>query len=184
MIPLLTDLARNAVKEKVIRVVVATFRNLVVKAPAANLAAMLVAKLLPFVQSLASRKWSDEEIKEDIDFLVDELKQSFEGLTYVSSSPRRGRPSANLGLSESRTYDEYISELESGQLSWSPPHKNDDFWRENAGKLNDKDRKQLKCASRAPSMAADADAPTPHAQDACPAAPRVQGLARTRCRGE
>lgn len=42
---------------------------------------MLVAKLLPFVQSLATRKWSDEEIKEDIDFMVEELKKSFEGLT-------------------------------------------------------------------------------------------------------
>lgn len=42
------------------------------------------------------------------------------------------------------TYDEYKSELESGQLSWTPPHKNDDFWRDNATKLNDKDREQLK----------------------------------------
>lgn len=42
---------------------------------------MLVAKLLPFVQSLATRKWSDEEIQEDIDFLVEELKSSFDGLT-------------------------------------------------------------------------------------------------------
>ena len=125
VIPLLTELARNAVKEKVIRVVVATFRNLVTKAPEQNLASMLIAKVLPFVTSLASRKWSDDEIKEDVDFLVEELKTSFEGLT---------------------TYDEYTSELESGRLSWSPPHKNDEFWRDNASKLNDKDRKQLKCA--------------------------------------
>ncbi|KAK4699513.1 V-type H+-transporting ATPase subunit H, partial [Phenoliferia sp. Uapishka_3] len=123
LIPLLADVARNAVKEKVIRVVVAIFRNLVVKAPKENLAAMLVAKLLPFVQSLAGRKWSDDEMKEDIEFLVDELKKSFDGLT---------------------TYDEYASELESGYLTWSPPHKNEEFWRENASKLNDKDRKQLK----------------------------------------
>ena len=43
-----------------------------------------------------------------------------------------------------RTFDEYKSELEQGQLSWTPPHKNDDFWRENAQKLNDKDRALLK----------------------------------------
>lgn len=59
----------------------AAFRNLITKAPHQNLAAMLVAKLLPFVKTLQSRKWSDEEIKEDVDFLVDELKSSFEGLT-------------------------------------------------------------------------------------------------------
>lgn len=46
------------------------------------------------------------------------------------------------------TYDEYKSELESGQLSWTPPHKNDDFWRDNAAKLNDKDREQLKWVSQ------------------------------------
>lgn len=119
----MADLARQAVKEKVIRIVVSTFRNLVTKAPKQNLAAMLVARLLPYVKTLQGRKFSDEEIKEDVDFLVEELKTSFEGLT---------------------TYDEYKSELESGQLSWTPPHKNDDFWRDNASKLNDKDREQLK----------------------------------------
>jgi V-type H+-transporting ATPase subunit H len=77
----MSDLARNAVKEKVIRIVVATFRNLIVKAPSENLSAMLVAKLLPFVKTLATRTWSDEEIKEDVDFLVEELTKSFEGLT-------------------------------------------------------------------------------------------------------
>ncbi|SCV71423.1 BQ2448_3011 [Microbotryum intermedium] len=123
IIPLLADLARQALKEKVIRIVVAAFRNLVTKAPAENLPAMLVAKLLPFVKTLASRKWSDDEIKEDVEFLVEELTKSFEELT---------------------TFDEYKSEVQSGQLSWTPPHKNDDFWRDNAAKLNDKDRELLK----------------------------------------
>lgn len=81
IIPLLADLARHAIKEKVIRVVVSSFRNLVTKAPQKNLPAMLVAKLLPFVKTLQTRKFADEEIKEDVDFLVDELKNSFEGLT-------------------------------------------------------------------------------------------------------
>ncbi|KDE02395.1 V-type H+-transporting ATPase 54 kDa subunit [Microbotryum lychnidis-dioicae p1A1 Lamole] len=123
IIPLLADLARQALKEKVIRIVVAALRNLVTKAPTENLPAMLVAKLLPFVKTLASRKWSDDEIKEDVEFLVEELTKSFEGLT---------------------TFDEYKSEVQSGQLSWTPPHKNDDFWRDNAAKLNDKERELLK----------------------------------------
>ena len=84
---------------------------------------MLVAKLLPFVQSLGNRKFSDEEVKEDVDFLQAELERSFEGLT---------------------TWDEYKSEILSGQLSWTPTHKNEEFWRENASKLNDKDREVLK----------------------------------------
>ncbi|KAG6854987.1 hypothetical protein C0991_009810 [Blastosporella zonata] len=127
VIPLLIDVAQGAVKEKVTRVIVATFRNLVVKAPAANLPAMLVAKLLPFVKNLSTRKWQDEDILEDIQFLRDELNTNFQSLT---------------------TYDEYTSELSSGYLSWSPVHESDDFWKENAAKLNDNDCQQLQTLLR------------------------------------
>ena len=86
-------------KEKVIRVIIATFRvrfyhttrislltasqNLVSKAPSANLPAMLVAQLLPFVKNLSTRKWTDEDIIEDVQYLRDELNARFESLTYV-----------------------------------------------------------------------------------------------------
>ena len=43
-----------------------------------------------------------------------------------------------------RTYDEYVSELKSGHLSWSPVHESDSFWKENVNKLNDKDYEQVK----------------------------------------
>ncbi|PPQ63197.1 hypothetical protein CVT24_005742 [Panaeolus cyanescens] len=123
IIPTLVEIAQNAVKEKVIRVIVATFRNLVSKAPAANLPAMLVSHLLPFVKNLATRKWSDEDILEDVKYLKDELNTRFESLT---------------------TYDEYTSELASGHLSWTPVHESDDFWKENAVKLNEKNHEQLR----------------------------------------
>lgn len=42
---------------------------------------MLVAKLLPYVKNLSTRKWSDEEIVEDIEFLKGELTTNFESLT-------------------------------------------------------------------------------------------------------
>ncbi|KAI0646800.1 ATPase V1 complex subunit H [Trametes meyenii] len=127
IIPLLVDVAQGAAKEKVIRVIVATFRNLVSKAPQANLPAMLVAQLLPFSKNLAGRKWTDEDIVEDIQFLRDELSTRFESLT---------------------TYDEYRSELLSGHLSWTPVHESDLFWKENATKLNDKDYELLKILIR------------------------------------
>ncbi|KAF8163080.1 armadillo-type protein [Crassisporium funariophilum] len=119
----LVQVAQNAVKEKVIRVVVATFRNLVTKAPSANLPAMLVCQLLPFAKNLAARKWSDEDILEDVQYLKEELNTRFQSLT---------------------TYDEYTSELASGHLSWTPVHESDDFWKENATKLNEKDYEQLR----------------------------------------
>ncbi|KAG6833496.1 hypothetical protein H0H87_006068 [Tephrocybe sp. NHM501043] len=127
VIPLLVDVAQGAVKEKVIRVVVATFRNLVFRAPTANLPAMLVAKLLPFAKNLCTRKWQDEDILEDVQYLRDELNTRFQSLT---------------------TYDEYTSELSSGHLSWSPVHESDDFWKENAAKLNDNDCQQLQTLLR------------------------------------
>ncbi|KAG8863757.1 H(+)-transporting V1 sector ATPase subunit H [Tulasnella sp. 330] len=123
IVPLLMSIAQSVVKEKVQRVIVATYRNLVLKAPSANLPAMLVAKLLPFIKNLSTRKWSDEEIVEDIDFLKDELTKNFESLT---------------------TYDEYTSELSSGHLSWTPVHDSETFWKENASKLNERDYEQLK----------------------------------------
>ena len=62
-------------------------QNLVTKAPSANLPAMLVAQLLPFVKNLATRKWSDEDILEDVQFLKDELEARFESLTCAPSRP-------------------------------------------------------------------------------------------------
>lgn len=123
VVAVLTAVAQAAAKEKVVRIVIATFRNLVVKAPAENLPPMLVAKVLPFVKNLATRKWSDEDIIEDVTFLRDELTKNFESLS---------------------TYDEYTSELQSGHLSWTPVHDSQTFWKENATKLNDDNYKQLK----------------------------------------
>jgi V-type H+-transporting ATPase subunit H len=56
-------------------------QNLVTKAPAANLPDMLVCKLLPFVKNLGGRKWSDDDILEDVIFLRDELNTRFQSLT-------------------------------------------------------------------------------------------------------
>ena len=60
-------------------------QNLVAKAPSANLPAMLVAQLLPFVKNLSTRKWTDEDIVEDVQYLRDELTARFDSLTYVQA---------------------------------------------------------------------------------------------------
>lgn len=75
---------------------------------------MFTSKLLPFVTSLQSRKWSDEEVVEDLEYLKTELSTRLENLT---------------------TYDEYVSELESGHLVWSPPHESEEFWKENGMRI-------------------------------------------------
>lgn len=57
---------------------------MITKAPSSNLPSALVAKLLPFVDSIKDRKWSDDDVKDDVEFLREELKKKFDGLTLVS----------------------------------------------------------------------------------------------------
>ncbi|KAJ8651800.1 hypothetical protein O0I10_012621 [Lichtheimia ornata] len=127
IVPKLTEIAKAAVKEKVIRVAVATLRNLVEKAPAENLAAMLVVKLLPFMENLSSRKWSDSDILEDIDYVKERLQENFQSLT---------------------TFEQYASEIETGKLEWSPPHKSEAFWKENYSRLEEHNYQLLRALAR------------------------------------
>ncbi|KAJ1658159.1 H(+)-transporting V1 sector ATPase subunit H [Dispira simplex] len=114
VIGLLVDIAKTATKEKLVRIIMATFKNMLVMAPEANVAAMLVVKLLNFCDNLASRKWTDGDIKDDIDFIVDELTERFQKMT---------------------TWDEYASELVSGRLGWTPSHTSEAFWKLHASNL-------------------------------------------------
>ncbi|ORY93193.1 ATPase V1 complex subunit H [Syncephalastrum racemosum] len=127
IIPKLVSIAKGAIKEKVIRVTIATLRNLVEKAPADNLAAMLVVKLLPFTENLSTRKWSDTDIVEDIDFIKEKLQENFQSLT---------------------TFEQYASEVETGMLEWSPPHTSELFWKENASRLEENNYSLLRSLAR------------------------------------
>ncbi|KAI9019815.1 ATPase, V1 complex, subunit H [Hyaloraphidium curvatum] len=118
LIPIFTDVAKAALKEKVVRVVLATFKNMVVRAPSATILPMIGAKVLPFLDNLSARKWTDPEIVEDIDFLKSELAKNVANLT---------------------TWDEYEAEVKSGKLDWSPTHQSDAFWKINGSKLSEKD---------------------------------------------
>lgn len=42
---------------------------------------MLVAQLLSFSKNLSARKFSDEDILEDVQFVRDELERNFDSLT-------------------------------------------------------------------------------------------------------
>ncbi|KAI9315854.1 ATPase V1 complex subunit H [Dichotomocladium elegans] len=118
LIPKLVAIAKGSFKEKVVRTSLATFRNLISKAPTENLAAMLVANLLPFTESLSSRKWTDPDITEDIEYLKEHLEQKFKSLS---------------------TFEKYASEIETGRLERSPPHESEAFWRDNVEKIESYD---------------------------------------------
>ncbi|KAG0358290.1 ATPase V1 complex subunit H [Gamsiella multidivaricata] len=134
MIPQLVEIAKSAIKEKVIRVTIATFRNLAEKAPEANVAAMAAVKMLQFCENLSTRKWSDNDILEDINYLKAELEENFQTLT---------------------TFEVYLAELQSGRLTWSPPHLSDQFWDKNWKELKKENYALLKTLARLLSTSSD-----------------------------
>lgn len=45
--------------------------------------------------------------------------------------------------SSQTTFDEYAAEILSGRLRWSPPHRDANFWRENARRILDENSSEL-----------------------------------------
>merc|ERR1712109_110831 len=115
VIPVLADILADAQKEKVSRIILAVFRNMIEKPEESQ-----VMKQLEFLEQ---RKFEDEDIQSDIEFLKEKMEISLQDLS---------------------SYDEYVTEVRSGRLEWSPVHRSEKFWRENAHKLNDANYELLK----------------------------------------
>lgn len=99
-------------KEKVIRVCLACLRNLVDKGT--NNQTMIDNNAMKQLAVLRNRKWADDEVKEDLDFIYDALAKSVQVLSSL---------------------DMYRKEVKSGKLEWTPVHKSETFWRENVTKM-------------------------------------------------
>jgi V-type H+-transporting ATPase subunit H len=46
------------------------------------------------------------------------------------------------------TFEQYASEVETGKLEWSPPHKSEVFWKENTHKLEEHSYQLLRTLAR------------------------------------
>lgn len=46
-------------------------------------------------------------------------------------------------MSSQTTYDSYSAEILSGHLHWSPPHRDANFWRENAAKIITEEKSEI-----------------------------------------
>lgn len=128
VIPILADILSDAQKEKVSRIILAVFRNLIEKPEEPeikkeNCISMFQCKVMKQLELLEQRKFEDEDIQEDIGYLMEKMEASVQDLS---------------------SYDEYVTEVKSGRLEWSPVHRSEKFWRENAHKLNDKNYELLK----------------------------------------
>lgn len=124
--PVLVQVAQKALKHKVVRMVLAIWRNMLVAAEAENATRLLGAKVLPLCATLEERRYPDKEMQDDVSYIAGVLQRY---------------------LDQMSSYEEYRSELYSGRLSFdNPAHALEDFWRENAEKLteeHDRDLKQL-----------------------------------------
>merc|ERR1712150_329645 len=88
-----------------------------------NCISMVQCKALKQLEFIEQKKFEDEDIQGDIDFLKEKMEASLQDLS---------------------SFDEYITEVRSGRLEWSPVHRSEKFWRENAAKLNDKNYELLR----------------------------------------
>lgn len=66
------------------------------------------------LENLSGRHLTDPDLLED----TQKLKELLEEYTKTKT-----------------TFDEYVAEVESGHLRWSPPHRSQVFWAENARKI-------------------------------------------------
>lgn len=108
IVPKLVDILKGSQKEKVVRVTLATLRNLLGTGSAST--DMVTAGIMPVLHGLQPRKWADEDILEDIELLIGALQTNLATLT---------------------SWDVYKKELSSGKLEWSPSHKSEAFWKDN-----------------------------------------------------
>ncbi|KAH9488980.1 hypothetical protein Btru_061776 [Bulinus truncatus] len=132
IIPTLADVLSNAVKEKVTRIVLATFRNLIENVEDESIRqehalSMVQCKVLKHIELLECRQHQDEDIVADLKYLSEKLNESIRNLSSL---------------------DEYITEVKSGRLEWSPVHRSDRFWHENAAHLNENNYELLKMLIR------------------------------------
>ncbi|KXT16858.1 hypothetical protein AC579_6826 [Pseudocercospora musae] len=122
IIPLYTQLLRVSPKEKTTRLMLGTLNNLLSYNRSTLMPAALPAKLPSVLANLKTRHLTDPDLLEDLESLTNMLDE------YAKSQT---------------TFDEYAAEINSGHLRWSPPHKNEAFWRENAQRITEEEKGAL-----------------------------------------
>ncbi|XP_071709380.1 V-type proton ATPase subunit H-like [Rutidosis leptorrhynchoides] len=120
-IPRLLEVVKGSTKEKVVRLIVLTFKNLLSKG---TIGAQMVDLGLPqIVQSLKAQAWSDEDLLEALNHLEEGLKDNIKKLS---------------------SFDKYKQEVLLGHLDWSPMHKDAIFWRDNTTNFEENDFQTLR----------------------------------------
>ena len=78
----MAEIAKNSIKEKVVRIIVSTWKNMLATKTVENTSGFVGNKILGLVENLSSRKWSDNEISEDLALLKEILSNLVATLRY------------------------------------------------------------------------------------------------------
>ncbi|RWA05532.1 hypothetical protein EKO27_g9575 [Xylaria grammica] len=114
IILLYTQLLRLSPKEKTTRLILSTLHNLLEANPSTLLPTAVLARLPALLQNVGGRRLTDADLQEDLDKLKEMLEE------YQKTKT---------------TFDEYVAEVQSGHLRWSPPHRHQVFWTENSRRI-------------------------------------------------
>lgn len=116
--------AKDSVKEKIVRLSISSLLNILnVENNEKIVKQSLLVNGLEISKNLLERKWADEELKLDLETLVNLLTDAVSTLT---------------------TFDEFENELKLKKFTWSPSHKSEEFWIENIEKFKENNWKLLK----------------------------------------
>ena len=113
----LVVLLKSVSMEKVIRIVVSVLVNLIRLNDHAVNEQLIGLNALPLMETLSKRKFKDGDIVPDMEEIVGQLHDTIARLS---------------------NYDLYHSEVTSGNLTWTPAHRNEVFWRENIQRFDER----------------------------------------------
>ncbi|KAF4385981.1 hypothetical protein G4B88_031116 [Cannabis sativa] len=112
-LPRLMDVAKNSTAEKVVRIVILTFENMLPKGIFDS--QMIELDLSELVRSLKLQTWSDE----DLLYALNQIEENFNKIKALKS------------------FDIYKKEVLIGRLDWSPIRKDSTFWSNNIAQFEE-----------------------------------------------
>ncbi|EPE32559.1 ARM repeat-containing protein [Glarea lozoyensis ATCC 20868] len=122
IIPLFTQLLRLSPKEKTTRLLISSLYNMLSTNKQTLLPTAVLARLPALLSNINGRHFNDTDLQEDLQNLTEMIEEHTKTQT---------------------TFDEYAAEVNSGHLRWSPPHRNETFWAENARKILEYEKGEL-----------------------------------------
>lgn len=123
IVPLTVSICRSTTKDKVIRMGVGLWRNLLEMEKNVVLPVLIGSRALEFITNCVKKNFTDPDLSVDLHHVLEELERAITKLT---------------------TFDEYANEVKSGILDWTPPHKSILFWKDNASRLHENHGELLK----------------------------------------